>query len=1175
MKTKLFCLLSFLLLSLGIKAQTISIPDAYFKAKLLSSSPANTVAKDLSGNYFSIDANGNGQIEQSEASQVSALEIIYPESNLNNTDPIQNYQGILSFVNAKSIKIDYWNTPASGLGISNLNVLENLDISFNNSDPGNASVSNCSNLKNFKIRGIPIQVFSGVPSLKNVDIMLSYGTPVQDILTTIASSGYLEKLRLSGDFLFNNSSNPVLNLSHHQSLKEVNITDVSLAELNLSHCNFLDTLHLVNNGSSTANPPSLGLLDISSCPLFINLNFNGNIKISSLSANNCPNLQTIECSSDLGALSVNNCPVLNQIKLNNLTGSTLTAPFQTANCPALKNINILGYGYSSFDATDAVNLEHLYLGSPGYYPAYYTNFFGPLESLNISGNSQLKTLGLGNHIMTQLSINGLPKLESVSASLQYQDFQNYSPLPDFTTQFLQSVNIQNCPLLTGVSFEGQKGLKNVTIKNCPSLQQFQHGPFVASSVPVNWNLANLNIEDCNALQSVDVSYNKLTELKIKNASNLETVKAVRNDLTSFDFTNTVNLKTLKITGNQFTSLNTASIPSVISLDAAYNKLNSITGTSSNLKNLSVLSNNLTDLNIHNFPNLDSLIMGRNKITDVDFSGHLKIRNISEVYADMAYFDIGLPFANDGTFTKTFNVNNCTNLEMVLLESQSIEKIFAKNGKNEYFSFPYNSALQYICCDASQITAIEDSLAMEGIVCNVNDYCNFVPGGSYNTITGTVKFDDNNNGCDAGDAAFEHMKIKVSNGTTTEETFVKTDGSYNLYTQTGNITVTAEPENPALYTVTPSAFNVNFVNNNTVSTQDICVTRNGNIKDLEVVFAPVTDARPGFDAVYKVIWRNKGNTSLSGSTTVTFNNSKMNFMSSSLPSSVSGNQVTFNFTSLKPYSNTASEITFNINPPTHATNPVNIGDQLNFAASVTPVSGDANPADNSFNYNQTVTGSFDPNDITCMEGSQIPVSMTGKDLHYIINFENTGNAPATHIVVEMDIDPNDFNVPSLQLQHTSHGTYTKTTGNKAEFMMKNINLAASAHGNIILKIKTKNSLASGDSVSGKANIYFDYNFPVATNEAVTVIGGTVLQTLESAGKSGVHVYPNPTKGEVNIESDSKINSVEIYDIQGRIIQKQIGINTEKTKISLHTAASGVYYFKVFTEKASFMKKVIKN
>lgn len=202
-------------------------------------------------------------------------------------------------------------------------------------------------------------------------------------------------------------------------------------------------------------------------------------------------------------------------------------------------------------------------------------------------------------------------------------------------------------------------------------------------------------------------------------------------------------------------------------------------------------------------------------------------------------------------------------------------------------------------------------------------------------------------------------------------------------------------------------------------------------------------------------------------------------------------------------------------------------------------------------------------------------MVGKYLHYIINFENTGTAPATHIVVEMDINPDDFDINSLQLQNTSHNSYTKVTENKVEMIMKDINLAAAAHGNIALKIKSKNNLVSGDSVSTKANIYFDYNYPVETNEAITNISSATLGTDDIVkGDSSVNVYPNPTKEDVNIDASSKIKSVEIYDIQGRIIQKQLGINAQKAKISIQHNVSGVYIFKIFTEKETFVKKSLK-
>lgn len=1164
------------MLSMGMKAQSVSIPDANFKAKLLSSSTTNPVAQDLNGNYFAIDANGDGQIQQSEADLVGALVI----TSYTNSNPIQNYQGILSFTNVKTIHIDYYNVPNNNINISSLNLLENIYISFqgaSGSTPGILSISNCPNLKNLKVNVITLQNITNTPYVKNVDLNIYPTGSIQNILNDLGNLSNLERIKLSSSGTYNTGTTAgTLNLSYHQFLKEVDIDYLNLSELNLSHCNLLDTV-AINMGYNlpNVNPIYFGSLNVDYCPSLAAINLAEDSNIAGLSANNCTNLLSIDCKSEyLGNFSANNCPLLDEIKLWSF--SSFNA-FQMANCPNLKNIRIEKYGNDSFDATNAVNLEHLYLGSPWYYPGYNTNFFGTLQNLMISNNLKLKTLSLRNHTLTQLTINGLPKLESVSLELAYNSGSTYTPQPNFTTEFLQSVNIQNCPLLTSVTFPGQKGLKNITIKNCANLTSLEHSNSWMA-YPEFGELKTVDIQDCAALSSLNFSYNQIDDFTLKNTG-ANTIDISHNELTDFELLNNNNLTTILASKNKFAALNLSTLPNNLqTLDSSFNLLTAITGTSSSIKNLNISSNNLTDFNIHNLPNLETLIMGKNKIVDADFSGHTKIKTIYEFDYSNYFGNPG--FTNPSTFTKTFNVNNCTSLETLLLESSSLEKVFAKNGVNEgiFFQMTGNYPnLQYICCDASQIAGLQASLAMDGIVCNVNDYCNFVPGGDHNTITGTVRFDENNNGCDINDEVFEHLKLKISNGTTTSETFVKSNGEYNLYNnQAGNYTVTPEAENPTFFTVSPATFTTNFANsNNNTFTQNICVTKNGNAKDLEIIVAPVINARPGFDAVYKLIWRNKGNTTLSGSAILTFDNSRMNFVSSTSPSTVSGNQVIFNFNNLKPYANSASEIKFTINAPTHPSNPVNNGDILNFTANITPLSGDLNPDDNSFNYKETVVGSFDPNDITCLEGNQIPVAMVGKDLHYIVNFENTGTASAVNIVVEMEINPDDFDINTLQLQNTSHNTYTKINGNKIEFIMKDINLAALAHGNISLKIKSKNNLVSGDTVMNKANIYFDYNYPVETNEAITSVGSTTLSASDIIkGKEPVNIYPNPTKGDVNINSDSKIRSVEIYDLQGRIIQKQ-NMNSEKAIISIHNNASGMYIFKIKTEKEAVIKKVIKN
>jgi Leucine-rich repeat (LRR) protein len=93
MKAKI---LSFLMLcSTFIFAQIVNIPDANFKAKLLQASPTNKIAKDLTGNYFKIDANGNGEIEVSEAEKVTYLYVI--------DSSISSLEGILSFKNLQTL----------------------------------------------------------------------------------------------------------------------------------------------------------------------------------------------------------------------------------------------------------------------------------------------------------------------------------------------------------------------------------------------------------------------------------------------------------------------------------------------------------------------------------------------------------------------------------------------------------------------------------------------------------------------------------------------------------------------------------------------------------------------------------------------------------------------------------------------------------------------------------------------------------------------------------------------------------------------------------------------------------------------------------------------------------------------------------------------------------------
>jgi uncharacterized repeat protein (TIGR01451 family) len=288
------------------------------------------------------------------------------------------------------------------------------------------------------------------------------------------------------------------------------------------------------------------------------------------------------------------------------------------------------------------------------------------------------------------------------------------------------------------------------------------------------------------------------------------------------------------------------------------------------------------------------------------------------------------------------------------------------------------------------------------------------------------------------------------------------------------------------------------------------------------------------------------------------------------------KLTWDYVNLKPLESREITVTLNVNSPME-TPAVNIGDRLSFNALINPVSGDEKPVDNSSALRQSVVGSIDPNDKTCLEGDVITPDLIGEYVNYIIRFENTGNYPAQNIVVKDLIDLSKFDISTLVPTKASHDFVTKISdGNKVEFIFENINLPfddASNDGYIAFKIKTLPTLVVGDSFENEANIFFDYNFPVLTNKAKSTFQNLGTQDFEFTDYFSL--YPNPANDILNIVTKNSIGveSIAVYDILGQII---IAIPDAKTvsTIDVSKLASGNYFLKMNTNKGTSNVKFIK-
>ncbi|RYF95295.1 MAG: T9SS type A sorting domain-containing protein [Chitinophagaceae bacterium] len=193
------------------------------------------------------------------------------------------------------------------------------------------------------------------------------------------------------------------------------------------------------------------------------------------------------------------------------------------------------------------------------------------------------------------------------------------------------------------------------------------------------------------------------------------------------------------------------------------------------------------------------------------------------------------------------------------------------------------------------------------------------------------------------------------------------------------------------------------------------------------------------------------------------------------------------------------------------------------------------------------------------------------MHYRVRFENTGSAPAQNIVVRIPIDQQRFQLNSLQLLSASHGVRATVRDSIAEFVFRNINLDSGGHGNVLLKIRSSQALQPGDAVINGAGIYFDYNFPIQTNEAETVFQD--LSTANPDRDESVIVYPNPASGVITIASAHDIEKIEVYDVHGRLLQVSHAWGREVV-LKLTDYASGSYFIRILTDKGSSVQKILK-
>jgi hypothetical protein len=260
----------------------------------------------------------------------------------------------------------------------------------------------------------------------------------------------------------------------------------------------------------------------------------------------------------------------------------------------------------------------------------------------------------------------------------------------------------------------------------------------------------------------------------------------------------------------------------------------------------------------------------------------------------------------------------------------------------------------------------------------------------------------------------------------------------------------------------------------------------------------------------------------------------------------------------------------------------LGTQLYFedsAAYQSPVStywmqNEETPWNNLVDFYETVYSSYDPNYKEVFpKGTgtigRIPTKTPG--FTFVTHFENNGTAHAQKVVVIDTLDQ-DLDVRTFKFLHASHKVQTEIRNGVLVFTFDNINLAytpvgvlnTQAQGYVAYTIQPKRPVKEGVKLNTKADIYFDYNPPITTNETINTFGDDINTGLPVIDQeSDLRLFPNPAQTALNLDipaAFSGLKTIQIFNLTGKV-EQVYQVNENQQQLDIRALQSGFYIVKV--------------
>ncbi len=371
-------------------------------------------------------------------------------------------------------------------------------------------------------------------------------------------------------------------------------------------------------------------------------------------------------------------------------------------------------------------------------------------------------------------------------------------------------------------------------------------------------------------------------------------------------------------------------------------------------------------------------------------------------------------------------------------------------------------------------------------------------------------------------------------------------------------------------------------------EDFRLCPDGEVTNLCVSVAPSNNPRPGFTTIYTITIANVGNTIAPGTFILDVSDpyikGRIDTIFFSLqPDATTGPAHIWNIDSLWPFE--SLQMTVSIKWETTLPIGVFVTTQYN----ISPVgSADADNSNNIIALRQTSVGSLDPNDKTVnLPKLGLQVSQNFGSLDYIIRFQNTGNFPASFINV-IDTVPELLDIKTIEMLGASHPYVLEfPADNVLQWRFDDINLPDStsdepgSHGYVLFRMKTAIVDYKLDSILNRCGIYFDYNAPVITNYAKTIVSKEIIAIGSLDEKMKLQAFPNPVSDvcwiNFNLESTAEC-AFQLTDMNGKWVRafpkRQLLAGANSVKVNLEGLPGGAYFLEVKNGAGIWSIKLIK-